>query len=936
MKQVILGIQCANIIIAFIECWVVFQRWRGRLHSYLFLSCISTLLCNAGYLGMLYCGSEESYFIALSFGYLGKLWVAFSLFMFVSELTRFRIPPLGEALLALMSAVTFVFMATTRQTELYYTNIRFEMEDGFPVFSHGNGIWHHVWMVMLLIYITAGLVMHFLAFRREKHPGIRKRLIVVLMAVFSESLFTVIYMFRLFPITRVYDVSMIGFTLGTIFMFIAILRYNLMDMEGLAREYVIDELSEGIIAVNERNEVSYFNKPALQIFPSLNEDAGKVTEQLRGAILAGEPLVIAKKTYTPEQNPLYQNGTKAGTVFVLVDDTEHYRYMKELEEQKKIADNANKAKSTFLANMSHEIRTPINAILGMDEMILRESREEAIQSYAADIETAGRTLLSLINDILDFSKIEEGRMEILPVQYELSSMIGDLVNMIRGRAEKKGLRLAVSADKEMPHLLYGDEIRIRQVALNLLTNAVKYTDQGWVGLKVGFHKCSEEEVRLIFQISDTGIGMKEEDMDRLFSPFSRIEEERNRTIEGTGLGMSIVKQLLSLMGSELQVRSIYGEGSVFYFEILQKVVGWEPMGDIMARIHPEAGERKAYRELFHAPDARLLMVDDTEVNLTVVKNLLKKTEIQIDTAASGEEALSLTEKKDYDIILVDIMMPGMDGTETLRRMKRQERNKTAAFIALTANAVSGARETYLKEGFTDYLSKPVEGIRLEKTLRKYLPEEKLLPVGEGGAEDAGEPEESRIPAWLWEIPELDVKQGVLFCGSEESFLEVLSIYHQTAKEKADEIESLMAAGDVENYSIKVHALKSSSRTIGAMELSAMAERLEKAGKEGDKTTINRDTGELLIRYRSLDEKLAGLDQRNEDLLPITPEMRNEAFQTIGEIADSMDFGMMEEVLKEIKAYRLDSGDEEAIKRIEGMLMRLDWEEIVQEVRKLLG
>ena len=392
-------------------------------------------------------------------------------------------------------------------------------------------------------------------------------------------------------------------------------------------------------------------------------------------------------------------------------------------EQKRHADNANRAKSFFLANMSHEIRTPINAILGMDEMILRESADEQIRSYAGDIRDAGKTLLSLINDILDFSKIEEGRMEIHPTQYDLTTVINDLVSMIRSRAEVKGLRFIVHVDESTPQILYGDEIRIRQCALNLLTNAVKYTEKGSVTLDIGYTRWGEDKILLKFRVSDTGIGMRKEHLDKLFTPFFRAEEKRNRAIEGTGLGMNITRQLLRLMGSDLDVDSVYGEGSTFAFAVEQPVVKWDSIGKFTGHYEVDAAQR-TYRARLHAPEADILVIDDTPLNLSVVKGLLKKTEVRIDTAESGPEAIEMAARKHYDVIFVDHMMPGMDGIETLGELKKLPDAQNTVYVALTANALSGSRERYLAVGFTDYLSKPVDGEKLEEMLLTYLPPEK--------------------------------------------------------------------------------------------------------------------------------------------------------------------------------------------------------------------
>ena len=368
----------------------------------------------------------------------------------------------------------------------------------------------------------------------------------------------------------------------------------------------------------------------------------------------------------------------------------------ELREAKAAAENASRAKSVFLSNMSHEIRTPINSVLGMNEMILRESSEPNILEYSENIQTAGNTLLGLINDILDFSKIEAGKMDIIPVNYDLSSVINDLVTMIQTRADSKGLLLKLDFDRDIPKMLYGDEIRIKQVVTNILTNAVKYTEKGSVTFHIDYEKIADnpDGVFLNFSVSDTGIGIKPEDIAKLFYEFERIEEKRNRNIEGTGLGMNITKSLLEMMGTSLKVESVYGEGSTFSFRLKQKVIKWEPLGDYEAAHRLSLSSMKKYKEKFTAPDAHVLVVDDTPMNLTVFRGLLKRTLIKIDTADSGFEALSLVNEKKYDVIFLDHMMPNMDGIETLHRLRAETEGlnvKTAA-ICLTANAISGARE----------------------------------------------------------------------------------------------------------------------------------------------------------------------------------------------------------------------------------------------------
>ena len=396
------------------------------------------------------------------------------------------------------------------------------------------------------------------------------------------------------------------------------------------------------------------------------------------------------------------------------------------------ANAASDAKSAFLSSMSHEIRSPINAVLGLDEMILRESTEPQIKGYARDIQSSGRSLLSIINDILDFSKIEAGKMEIINDDYDLRSVITDLANMVERRAVSKGLEFIVNVDSQMPHLLHGDETRIKQCALNILTNAVKYTPTGSVTLTVGCIKKSDDVIDLSFSVKDTGIGIKEADLEKLYKPFERIEENRNRSIEGTGLGMSIVNGLLAEMGSHLVVKSTYGKGSEFSFTIEQRVCSWERIGtheEAKAALMRAAG---TYSESFQAPDARILVVDDTPVNLTVVRGLLKNTRIQIDTAQSGAEALVLVRKTEYNIMFIDHLMPGMNGIEFLAAnfTDSESINKNTPAIALTANAVSGAKELYIQAGFDNYLSKPIDSKKFEEMIVSYLPKELVLLPGD--------------------------------------------------------------------------------------------------------------------------------------------------------------------------------------------------------------
>lgn len=546
-----------------------------------------------------------------------------------------------------------------------------------------------------------------------------------------------------------------------------------------------------------------------------------------------------------------------------------------LVEAAETAVNAGKAKSRFLAQMSHEIRTPINAVLGMNEMILRESGDESIRDYAMNIQTAGKNLLGLINTILDFSKIEEGKMEIIPVRYDTSTMIGNIVNSISSRAKEKGLTFETHIDSDIPSVLYGDDMRISQVAINLLTNAVKYTRTGRVDLFITGRMKDEETLSLGVRVKDTGIGIKEEDLGKLFESFTRLDEKRNRNIEGTGLGMSIVIRLLDMMGSGLNVNSKYGEGSEFSFEVDQPIVDKTPIGDYEQKMREEAEKREEDKYVY-APKARLLVVDDNDMNLKVIKNLLKQNGISPDLAESGAETLEKLKDNTYDIILLDHMMPGMDGVETLKKAKEEHLiHDGETVIALTANAVVGARERYLDIGFDDYLSKPVEISALEDALAKYLPddiveyrsrseENKEVKETETSPNDddileffpddkvnetSSESRDMKEVISILEENSINTTEGIGYCGKDEEFYrEVLQDYTNSSKRRLDELNSAYEAMDIKMYEVKSHSLKSMAKTVGDTTVFEMARALEEAAKESDADKIKVNHQALVDEY----------------------------------------------------------------------------------------
>lgn len=531
---------------------------------------------------------------------------------------------------------------------------------------------------------------------------------------------------------------------------------------------------------------------------------------------------------------------------------QNHRLLDALRKEKRSqqeAEAANMAKSSFLANMSHEIRTPINAILGMNEMILREEKDPAIRGYAGNIQASGNSLLSIVSDVLDISKIESGKLEIIPVDYEVNSLISDCCNMAAGRAKAKELELLVECADNVPMKLCGDETHIRQIIMNLLTNAVKYTEKGTVKLIVS-GRFTDGGFVLKVDVSDTGIGIAEENLPQLFTQFQRFDLQRNRNIEGTGLGLSIFKRLCDLMSGTITARSVLGSGSTFTVELPQKVVDSTPCGGV--NLNYSAGAEHEYHHSFEAPEAKILAVDDLPVNLLVIANLLKETRIKIDTAGSGRECLDKCSQQKYDLILMDHMMPEMDGVLTFEKLHgdKSSPNFETPVIMLTANALAGMREQYMDVGFADYVSKPVRGAKLEEAIRRNLPESLIKPASPEIPAEAVSTEPSGFADICGAVPELNVNAALQYCcGSAELLNDLLHDF--TENDHFSDLKAAFEEKRWEDYRRHAHSLKSTSLMIGLTGLSERARASELALKGGctEFAELNHDS--LIEEYSAL-------------------------------------------------------------------------------------
>ncbi len=614
------------------------------------------------------------------------------------------------------------------------------------------------------------------------------------------------------------------------------------------------------------------------------------------------------------------------------------------EEARRDAIAADMAKGKFLAHMSHEIRTPINAVLGMDTMILRETKEQQVKEYALDIQNAGKNLLSLINDILDFSKIESGKLEIIQAEYDFSSLLHDISNMIKVKAESKNLELNIYVGEDLPSRMLGDDVRIRQVLINLLNNAVKYTHKGSVTLRIE-GSTIEGKAILDFSVEDTGIGIKEEDIAKLFREFERIEEMRNRNIEGTGLGMSIATQLLNLMGSKLYVESTYGQGTRFYFTLEQQIVDSTPIGNLEERIRKQSTEYE-YMAAFVAPQAQVLVVDDNVVNLKVFTGLLKHTKVNVDVADSGRSCLELVAEKRYDLIFLDHMMPEMDGIETLHRMKQMAENKSddTPIIALTANAITGAKEMYLQEGFDAFLPKPINPEKLEQMMLRLLPRDLLL--FEEMVEEENEEqkpmisvEESDFPiidGVDWSYGRMHLPDKELFEETVEDFYKAIAVEAENLEEYYREIENSTDA--LQAYRIKAHSMKNSANLIGATVLGALAKLLENAARDSDMERLHALHKLFITEWTGYQEKLKDCvkvvevcDKKEvEDstiILSLLESLRSAVLE--------MEMDDMDNLMAELSDFRYPSDIENSMERLSVHILNMDGERAVSQIDELL-
>ena len=867
-------------------------RWQRGISVHFAMIFLFIPVINLGYLKVATAQSVSEALLANSIEYFDGCFLELFFFLYVMNFCKLKMPRICTAILLTIGSFILFFSLNTGETGLLYKSAELKTLDGVSYLVKEYGPVHSFYYFMIAFYLVANLSVILYSLTRK---NISKTNSVLLLVVYLVIIFSFLGGKIFHPAFELLPAS---YVFSQIMFLIIMSKITLYDVSGSSISNLTENGSIGFASFDLKLRYLGCTDPALECLPEL--DTLYVDQTLTGEnpVFAdilncirhldekrGDSFfyvtqneigykVTADYLYTGKKIRGYQLRTEDNTL-----ETRRLEAMKLKERQQEMeaeilrlekssAEAANEAKSSFLAQMSHEIRTPINAILGMNEMVLRESDQPEIQEYAANIQSSGRTLLSIINTILDFSKIEAGKMEIVPVEYDTAVLVNDLQNSVAERAKEKNLDLILKIDRELPAKMKGDDVRIRQVISNLLTNAVKYTEKGSVTLIIRKQKIENNAILLYVEVTDTGIGIKEEDLNALFESFKRLDLAHNRSIEGTGLGMSIVTGLLDKMQSHLEVQSVYGQGSSFSFALRQEIVDPQPMGDYNKAVQPVLVNAE---EALHAPDADVLVVDDNGMNLKVADKLLGIFGIHADLCSSGRECLERLKQQKYDIIFLDHMMPEMNGFETLDAIHEQHLiPDTTTVVALTANAIAGVREMYLSKGFDDYLSKPIESRELCRILEKHLPEEKKEAPGQGtvridteaekeAKKEANDPEEASSSEedvfseaerehLLAVCPQIDLETAMTYCmESKEFFYETLRIFAE--EEKSAVLQQAFSEEDYKKYRITVHSMKSSLKTIGAVKISEKAKQLEDASKEGNTAFIKTHHATFVQEYR---------------------------------------------------------------------------------------
>ena len=839
-------------------------------------------------------------------------------------------------LLLVLNMGFYVMIATVDYHHLYYKDYWLA-----PSKANLNGYtleispapMYYVYMAFLLaeIMTTIGIIISSYCSQRSM-PNKGKIHFLMIAAMLSPML---LLSLRILKILKGDDPTPLGILLSCIFMSIAVVKYGLFDPVKNAKNYIIDNLKEAVIVTDADHRFLFLNSMADKIITSINKEQGYSTDDKIYAFIQGSQDFFDWKDrhYQVEETVLKDNELIQGYMMTIVDVTkiiEQNHLMKRLVLQ---TEDANRAKTNFVSNMSHEIRTPMNSIVGITEILLRSRHSPKEQEYLLNIQSSGRVLLTIINDVLDCSKMEAGKMQLFDEPYDTCSLFHDLRISMENRIGHSGLELIYDIDQDIPCKLKGDMGRIRQVIINLVNNAIKYTEKGSVRFSVHVRQKNTDKVMLYYEVADTGIGIRKEDQKILFDAFQRVEMDRNRYVEGTGLGLTISQNLVNMMGGVIEVESEYGKGSRFFFTIEQTIIDPTPVSAVNYNGQKDNVTEKEAECLFIAPEAHILLVDDNELNLVVAKELLKPLRMQIDTAENGLQAVKMVRGSQYDLVLMDHMMPVMDGIEAAKAIRAlpEDKYQKLPIIALTANAMVDARKEFLNAGMNGFVAKPIDFARICNQLKLWLPKDLVRDVPKEEAKKllADDLSDREIQP---EDPQMgfSFEEGVKHCGSKAALMKTIRIFYRTIDSKADKIEQCLKEGLIGDYVIEVHALKSSALLIGAVPLSEAAKELEDYGKQGKTEVLEEKTPDVLTLYRDLKNILRPYAEKEEDAKKEFSDGEwITALQQIHQCIEQFDLDGVDQIMEQLEEYQVPECIRESMDQLRVYVADVSMEEIME-------
>ena len=863
--------------------------------------------------------------------------------MFMIRWKNIKIPQWVIHLLLVLNMGFYVMIATVDYHHLYYKDYWLA-----PSKANLNGYtleispapMYYVYMAFLLaeIMTTIGIIISSYCSQRSM-PNKGKIHFLMIAAMLSPML---LLSLRILKILKGDDPTPLGILLSCIFMSIAVVKYGLFDPVKNAKNYIIDNLKEAVIVTDADHRFLFLNSMADKIITSINKEQGYSTDDKIYAFIQGSQDFFDWKDrhYQVEETVLKDNELIQGYMMTIVDVTkiiEQNHLMKRLVLQ---TEDANRAKTNFVSNMSHEIRTPMNSIVGITEILLRSRHSPKEQEYLLNIQSSGRVLLTIINDVLDCSKMEASKMQLFDEPYDTCSLFHDLRISMENRIGHSGLELIYDIDQDIPCKLKGDMGRIRQVIINLVNNAIKYTEKGSVRFSVHVRQKNTDKVMLYYEVADTGIGIRKEDQKILFDAFQRVEMDRNRYVEGTGLGLTISQNLVNMMGGVIEVESEYGKGSRFFFTIEQTIIDPTPVSAVNYNGQKDNVTEKEAECLFIAPEAHILLVDDNELNLVVAKELLKPLRMQIDTAENGLQAVKMVRGSQYDLVLMDHMMPVMDGIEAAKAIRAlpEDKYQKLPIIALTANAMVDARKEFLNAGMNGFVAKPIDFARICNQLKLWLPKDLVRDVPKEEAKKllADDLSDREIQP---EDPQMgfSFEEGVKHCGSKAALMKTIRIFYRTIDSKANKIEQCLKEGLISDYVIEIHALKSSALLIGAVPLSEAAKELEDYGKQGKTEVLEEKTPDVLTLYRDLKNILRPYAEKEEDAKKEFSDGEwITALQQIHQCIEQFDLDGVDQIMEQLEEYQVPECIRESMDQLRVYVADVSMEEIMELTDTMTG